>query len=124
MSECFETVGSGVHAIHCPTAWGQWAVELLQNSVPLPSGQWAVELLQHIAALPGGSRQWAVGSARRAVVSQNRAYQPGGQDVLPSGWSSVLMGLRRGQQSTRTGQTGLRGLGVLPRSWWKVLRSR
>ena len=35
-------VGSGTPAMHCPTAWGQWAVRLLQYTAPLPwgSGQW------------------------------------------------------------------------------------
>ena len=35
-------VGSGTPAMHCPTAWGQWAVQLLQYTAPLPwgSGQW------------------------------------------------------------------------------------
>ena len=51
-------VGSGTPAMQCPTAWGQWAVELLQYTAFLPggSGQW--KLLQCTALLPGGSGQW------------------------------------------------------------------
>ena len=56
--------------MHRLTAWGQWAVELLQCTASLPGavgtrtsamhyltawGQWAVELLQCSAPLPGGS---------------------------------------------------------------------
>ena len=70
---CLGAVGSGPPAIHCPTAWGQWAVDLLQYTAPLlgavgsatPAihcltawGQWAVQLLQCTASLPWG--QWAV----------------------------------------------------------------
>ena len=45
-------------AMHCLTAWGQWAVALLQCTAPVPSGQWAVKPLQCTAPLPGGSGQW------------------------------------------------------------------
>ena len=33
---------SGILAMHCHTAWGQWVVELLQCTATLPegSGQW------------------------------------------------------------------------------------
>ena len=65
-------VGSGSVAMHCNTACGQGAVELLQLSAALPVGsghrkscnalphvwgQWAVELLQCTAKLPRGSGQ-------------------------------------------------------------------
>ena len=35
-------VGSGTRAVHRQTAWGQWAVQLLQSTAPLPggSGRW------------------------------------------------------------------------------------
>ena len=51
------TVGSGRPAIHCPTAWGQWAVDLLQYTAPLPWGQWAVDLLLYTPLMPEGSQQ-------------------------------------------------------------------
>ena len=35
---CLGAVGSGTPAIHCPTAWGQWAVDLLQYTAPMPGG--------------------------------------------------------------------------------------
>ena len=36
-------VGSGTSAMHCHTAWGQWAVQLLlcTASLPVGSGQWS-----------------------------------------------------------------------------------
>ena len=58
--------------MHCRTARGQWAVQLLQCTASLPGGsgqcnscnalphclgQWAVQLLQYTAALPWGSGQ-------------------------------------------------------------------
>ena len=42
LPHCVGAVGSGTPAVHCLTAWGQWAV------VPL----W------YTASLPGGSGQW------------------------------------------------------------------
>ena len=43
LPHCLGAVGSRPPAIHCLTAWGQWAVELLQYTASLPggSGQWA-----------------------------------------------------------------------------------
>ena len=35
---CLRAVGSGIPATHCLTAWGQWAVQLLQCSATLPGG--------------------------------------------------------------------------------------
>ena len=42
LPHCLGAVGSGTPAIHCRTAWGQWAVELPQYTASLPggSGQW------------------------------------------------------------------------------------
>ena len=81
-------VGNGTRAIHCLTALGQWAVQLLQHTTSRPGcwamqlpqytteclgavdraivamhcltalGQWAVQLLQYTASLRGGSGQW------------------------------------------------------------------
>ena len=48
-------VGSATPAMHCLTAWGQRAVQLLQYTAALPGGRWAVQLLQCTASLPGGS---------------------------------------------------------------------
>ena len=44
--------------MHCLTAWGQWAVQLLQCTASLPWGQWAVELLQCTASLTWRTGQW------------------------------------------------------------------
>ena len=54
---CMGAVGGGTPAIHCLTAWGQWAVKLLQCTASLSLGQWALGLLQYTASLPGGSGQ-------------------------------------------------------------------
>ena len=73
LPHCLGVVGSGPPAIHCPTAWGQWAVGLPQYTASLPGavgcgppaihcftawGQCAVDLLQYTAPLPGGSGEW------------------------------------------------------------------
>ena len=66
------TVGGGNPAMHCLTAWGQWAVQLVHTqprslgvvSSATPAMHchtawwwWAVQLLQYSASLPGGSGQ-------------------------------------------------------------------
>ena len=38
LPDCLGAVGSGPPAIHCPTAWGQWAVQFLQCTASLPGG--------------------------------------------------------------------------------------
>ena len=38
LSRRMEAVGSGTPALHCRIAWGQWAVELLPYTAPLPWG--------------------------------------------------------------------------------------
>ena len=69
--------------MHRPTAWGQWAVQLLQCTASLPWGQWAVQLLQCTASLPGGSGQcnscngWSECSAG-PVGMYYWAHRPGG----------------------------------------------
>ena len=73
--------------MHCPTAWGQWAVEILQCTATQPGGsEWAVELLQCTATLPRGSGQWQPQTAR--------AHRLGGREVLPSRWSLPMERLR------------------------------
>ena len=51
-------MGSTTPAMHCRSAWGLWAVQLLRHSASLHGGQWAVELLQCTAPLPRGSGRW------------------------------------------------------------------
>ena len=70
LPHCLGAVGNGTPAMHCHTAWGQWAVELLQCAGPPVGGtgslaQEAVAaqravLLQCPATLPGGSGQCSV----------------------------------------------------------------
>ena len=38
LPHCLGAVGSGPPAMHCPTAWGQWAVQFLQCTASLPGG--------------------------------------------------------------------------------------
>ena len=38
LPQCLGTVGSGPPPTHCPTAWGQWAVHLLQCTASLLGG--------------------------------------------------------------------------------------
>ena len=42
LPHCLWAVGSATRTMHCLTAWGQWAVQLLQYTASLPqgSGQW------------------------------------------------------------------------------------
>ena len=58
LPHCLGAVGGATSTMHSLTAWGQWAVQLLQCTASLPWGQWAVQLLQCTASLPGGSGQW------------------------------------------------------------------
>ena len=72
LPHCPGAVGSAASAIQCLTAWGHWAVELMQytasarganeqlkscNAVPHHAGQLAVQLLQYAYSLLGGSGQ-------------------------------------------------------------------
>ena len=72
LPHCLGAVSSAAPALLCPTAWGQWTVQLLQfmphclgavgSGTPAMHcltawGQWAVELLQCAAPLAGGIGQ-------------------------------------------------------------------
>ena len=59
---CPGAVGSATPATHCLTAWGQWAVELLQYTASLP---WGSGQCNSCNALPHCPR--AVGSATPAM---------------------------------------------------------
>ena len=85
LPHCLGALGSGTPAIHCPTAWGQWAVELLQYTAPLPggSGLWtSCNTLPHCLGAVGSGPpavhcptawgQWAVD------LLQHTASPPGG----------------------------------------------
>ena len=50
-------VGGATLAIHCLKIWGQGAVQLLHLHCQTAKGPWALELLQCTASLPGGSGQ-------------------------------------------------------------------
>ena len=63
-AHCLGAVGSATPAIHCPAAWGQWAVDLLQCTVQVPggSGQWnSCNALPHcLGAVGSGTPGWGV----------------------------------------------------------------
>ena len=93
LPHCLGAVGNGTPVMHCHTAQGQWAVELLQCTAlppgavgsatpathcPTAWGQWAVERLLCTATLLRGSGPWnscnalpyclgAVGHGTRAI---------------------------------------------------------
>ena len=79
----------GGSAMRGPTSWGDGEScpgggRCLKSGTPVTHrhsawGQWAVQLLQCTTALPGGSGQWNSCNAR--------AHQLGGRGVLPSRWS-------------------------------------
>ena len=56
-THCLGATGSQSPAMHCPSAWGKWAVEILQcNALPLGgSGQW-----NSCNELPQYLRRWAM----------------------------------------------------------------
>ena len=77
---CLAAVGRGTPAMHCLTAWGQWALELLQHIASLPGAvgggtpsgrQDSNKALPHCPGAPGSGTpathrltargQWAVG---------------------------------------------------------------
>ena len=99
--------------MHCPTAWGHWAVQLLQYTAALPGGSGQRNSCTALPQCPGavGSgtpathcltawEQWAV------QLLQCTASLPWGQ------WAVQLL-----QWGCTTGRTGLGGWGVQPRGW-------
>ena len=100
-------VGSATPAVHCHTAWGQWAVELLSCTATLPRGSGqcnSCNILPHRLGAVGSATlarycltawwQWAV------QLLQCTATPPGGRGQ----WNSC---------NTRAHKVGRRG--VLPR---------
>ena len=57
LPHCLGAVGSATPAMHCLTAWGQWAVELLQCTAPLPGGSGRCNSCNALPHCPGGSGQ-------------------------------------------------------------------
>ena len=124
--------------MHCLTAWGQWAVELLQCTAPLPGGSGqciSCNALPHCLGAVGSATPamhcltalGAVGSGPPAMhcptawgqwaveLMQCTASLPGavGSAIPAMGGRSVVPGLR----GCTTGRTGLGGWGVQPRGW-------
>ena len=135
LPHCLGAVGSGTPAMHCPTAWGQRAVQLLQCTASMPwgSGQWtSCNALPHYPgalgsgtpAITGRTGLGGTGSPAQGVVgtsckahgepssSNNRAHRPGGDgESSPGGGRSLLPGPMGGHLLQRTGRTGPGGTG-------------
>ena len=62
LPHCLGAVGSGTPAMHCLTAWGYWAVQLLQYTAPLPGGSGQRNSCNALPHCPG-----AVGSGTPAT---------------------------------------------------------
>ena len=62
LPHCLGAVGSATSAMHCLTAWGQWAVELLSSTTTLPRGSGQCNSCNALPHCLG-----AVGSATPAI---------------------------------------------------------
>ena len=58
LPHCLGAVGSGTHVTYCLTAWGQWAVQLLQYTAILPGGSGECNSCNALPHCLGGSGQW------------------------------------------------------------------
>ena len=91
LPHCLEAVGSATPAMHCLTAYGQWAVELLLCTARLPrgSGQWnSSNAVPHcLGAMGSGfsAMQCHTETWRRWPVEllQCAGHKLAGQGVLP-----------------------------------------
>ena len=125
LPHCLGAVGSGTPAIHCLTAWGQWAVELLQRTASLPwgSGQWnSCHTLPHC---PGGSGQWnscnapphCLGAAGSGTPAMHCPTAWGQWAVQLLQYSAALPGGSGQSNPCIAMHTSMGGRGVQPRGW-------
>ena len=77
-----KAMGSETPDMHCHTARGKWAMELLQCTASLPGSQWALQLLQCTALTASG--QWAVGLLQRAATLPSGSGQCNSCNTLHS----------------------------------------
>ena len=124
--------------MHCLTAWGQWAVELLQCTAPLPGGIGQCNFcntLPHCLGAVGSATpamhcltalgQWAAEPLQRTASLPGSSGQCNSCNALPHclgavGSATPAMGGRSvvpGLWGCTTGRTGLGGWGVQPRGW-------
>ena len=104
LPHCLGAVGNATPALHCPTAWGQWAVQLLQCTASLPGAVGSATPAMHsetpVMHCPTGSGQWnscnalphclvAVGSATPAIHCLTACQIPNGGQTEP--WVHVLL---------------------------------
>ena len=122
--------------MHCLTAWGQWAVELLQCTAPLPGGIGQCNFcntLPHCLGAVGSATpamhcltalgQWAAELLQRTASLPGSSGQCNSCNALPHclgavGSATPAMGGRSvvpGLWGCTTGRTGLGGWGVQPR---------
>ena len=124
--------------MHCLTAWGQWAVELLQCTASLPRGSGqcnSCNALPHCLGAVGNATpamhcltalwQWTVQLLQRTASLPGSSGQCNSCNALPhclgaAGSATPAMGGRSvvpGLWGCTTGRTGLGGWGVQPRGW-------
>ena len=147
LPHCLAAVGSAILAIHCHTAWGQWAVEILHRTAT-PLGrrrQWnSCHALPHSLGAVGSAShaihgltalgQWAVellqytaslpgGSGQWNSCNGGkqfptaRAHQPRGTGSPAQAVVAAQGGPAGGSSSQRRGHTSRGGWGVLSRRW-------
>ena len=124
--------------MHCLTAWGQWAVELLQCTAPLPGGIGQCNFcntLPHCLGAAGSATpamhcltalgQWAAELLQCTASLPGSSGQCNSCNAVPHclgavGTATPAMGGRNlvpGLWGCTTGRTGLGGWGVQPRGW-------
>ena len=124
--------------MHCLTAWGQWTVQLLQCTSPLPGGSGQCNFcntLPHCLGAVGSATpamqcltalgQWASELLQRTASLPGSSGQCNSCNALPHclgavGSATPAMGGRSvvpGLWGCTTGRIGLGGWGVQPREW-------
>ena len=136
LPHCLGAVSSAAPALLCPTAWGQWTVQLLQRTASLSGGSGqrnSCNALPHCLGAVGSATpamhcltalgQWAAELLQRTASLPGISGQCNSCNALPHclgavgsatpamGGRSVVPGLR----GCTTGRTGLGGWGVQPR---------
>ena len=107
----------------CLTAWGQWAVQLLQCTASLPSGSRqcnSCNALPHCLGGTGSPAQGVFGASCQgnggASSSENQAHRHGGDgESCPRGVRSLLQGQWGAIFCREPGAPARGGRGVLPR---------
>ena len=78
-------VGSATPALHCLTAWGQWAVQLPQYTAALPGGSGQRNSCNALLHWLGGSGQWTSGNTLPHCLGAVDSATPAMHCPLPGG---------------------------------------